>query len=128
MPAGNPGTAAAQTTLGSAILGFFEIDSSFSWVWNGVGVLVGMSAFCAGVALVAYKYNSMKETPAVLSQQQEEEQQWQRKCIDGKHQKQLEELKDVAASQDCVAIELAAGGFSFISFDITVTNQQQGNM
>jgi hypothetical protein len=63
----------ADGTLGSSILGFFQVQqrssgSASSWVWDGIGVLVGMWAVAGAVSLLAYTYNKLPESFAVFKE------------------------------------------------------------
>jgi hypothetical protein len=75
VPLASSSSGSSTTTLGDAVLDMFQVQHEGGWIWNGVGVLLGMSGFCAAVALLAYTYNKLAESPAVQPQQQQQQQQ-----------------------------------------------------
>lgn len=103
-----PATAASSSNggsvpLGMAVLDMFQVKHDSSWVWDGVGVLVGMAALCAAVSLVAFTYNKLAESPAVQpsKQQQQWQQQRQQQC-----RKQQEAQEQQPGCKDEVVIQL----------------------
>jgi hypothetical protein len=86
-----------------------------NWVWDGVGVLLGMAGLCAGVSLVAYTYNKLTESPAVKPQQQQQ-QVWKvdEKPSDGEEKEKetgkTEQGAKLASSKSgAVVVELPGG-------------------
>jgi F0F1-type ATP synthase membrane subunit c/vacuolar-type H+-ATPase subunit K len=78
VPLASSSSSSTTTTLGDAVLDMFQVKHEGGWIWNGVGVLLGMSGFCAAVALIAYTFNRLAESPAVQPQQQQQGRKGQR--------------------------------------------------
>lgn len=73
-------------------------------------MLAGMAAFCAGLALLGYKYNQLKQSPAVLMGQQEEEDEKLRQQLSKKLQKGKSSAADGQQQQREVMLKVMNGG------------------
>ena len=109
-------TGSNGSTLGNDILDLFQVKRDGNWVWDGVGVLLGMAGICAGVSLVAYTYNKLTESPAVQPQQQQQQQQQavvrvDEKSSDGEEKEgQTDEgAKHASSRSGAVVVELPGG-------------------
>jgi hypothetical protein len=108
-------TGSNGSTLGNDILDLFQVKRDGNWVWDGVGVLLGMAGVCAGVSLVTYTYNKLTESPVVQPQQQQEQQQAvvrvDEKSSDGEEKEgQTDEgAKHASSRSGAVVVELPGG-------------------